>query len=258
MTSAATVLPVGTLYGDTLVNPPKPFCLEAHPGVVIDHTVSHTLVRLPESMPVCSSALLNGGYATVDQWLNLYVDKHTVTDESPTKTLQLYADQLGVTGSTLGMMTSAKMKSLRVLTLADGPVYFTAMVTSGLSNARRAGDAADISMAYTDAHSEEGTYCCGTINLFVMTNACLTPACHVEAIMIASEAKAACLQDMGVISPISRKTATGTGTDSLAIVGTKNGIPMEYIGKHLSCGEMLGRVVKEALSDTVRWELQFG
>jgi len=72
----------------------------------------------------------------------------------------------------------------------------------------------------------------------------------VECIMMATEAKSACLQNLGVKSPVSGEIATGTGTDSCAIAcGT--GPKVEYCGKHVLFGELLAKAVYKALKESL-------
>lgn len=110
------------------------------------------------------------------------------------------------------------------------------------------GDPADIK-SFGDSKLDPGT-----INIILGTNAKLSKAAMVEAIMIVSEAKAAVMQELNILSPVSGKIATGTGTDSVVIFnGCKKQI--NYCGKHVLFGEMIARVVsksiKESLNDIV-------
>jgi adenosylcobinamide hydrolase len=78
----------------------------------------------------------------------------------------------------------------------------------------------------------------------------------VEAIMIATEAKAAALQDAGIKSLVSHASATGTGTDAMIMACPKDGTPrIEFCGKHVLMGEVIGQLVIEAVTDSIRWEL---
>jgi adenosylcobinamide hydrolase len=79
----------------------------------------------------------------------------------------------------------------------------------------------------------------------------LTPAAMVETVMIATEAKAAAMQNLGVTSPVSRAVATGTGTDAVAVACRPGAQPMHYCGKHVLFGEILARLVIESLHASI-------
>ena len=105
------------------------------------------------------------------------------------------------------MMTSARMASFRSVHRSARGVEISVLVTAGISNARRAGDPAE-HRVFDEAEIKPGT-----INVIILTNAVLTQAAQVEAVMVATEAKTAVLQDIGATSPVTGKMATGTGTD---------------------------------------------
>ena len=78
----------------------------------------------------------------------------------------------------------------------------------------------------------------------------------IETTMIAAEAKAAALQAADVRSPVSGDVATGTGTDALAVAcPVSGGRPIQYCGKHVLFGELLGSAVIEAVTASIAWEL---
>jgi adenosylcobinamide amidohydrolase len=144
------------------------------------------------------------------------------------------------------------MDSFRLAQDTVQGVDVAVLVTSGLSNARRVGDLAEYRQM--SAAPEKA----GTINIIVLTSACLTDAAMVEVLMMVTEAKSAVLQEAGVLSPVSRKIATGTGTDSVAVVSGKGCEQVNFAGKHVLFGEVLGRLVVQALSSAVTWELENG
>ena len=59
------------------------------------------------------------------------------------------------------------------------------------------------------------------------------------------------LQELDIRSPISGELATGTGTDAIAVICGEQGERIDYCGKHTRLGEVLARLVIEALSDSV-------
>ena len=73
--------------------------------------------------------------------------------------------------------------------------------------------------------------------------------------MTTTEAKAAALQNLEIISPVSNKTATGTGTDSIAIAADPIAEKVQYCGKHVVFGEVLARLVIEAITSSIKGNL---
>ncbi len=165
--------------------------------------------------------------------------------EPPEITLENCCRQKGWSGVTVGMMTSAKMSSFRHVHRLNQNVVIAAVITAGVSNARRAGDRSEYRQFETEPSIS------GTINTIILTNATLTPAAHVEAVMVATEAKSAVLQALDITSPVSFKTATGTGTDAIAVVNGFEQPKITFGGKHTLFGEMLASVVITALSSSL-------
>jgi adenosylcobinamide amidohydrolase len=212
---------------------------------IIEHTPAHVHIRLSESRPVISSAAYNGGWMNAEHLLILNVAENFLGSKGPFEpladTFGNYCRQQGWPGVTMGMMTSARMTSFRKVRRSMQGVDITALVTAGLSNARRSGDPAE------HRTFDETGIKPGTINIIVLTNAILSPAAQVEAVMVGTESKAAVLQDIGATSPVTGKTATGTGTDAVAVVSGFTTPKVVFCGKHTLFGEMLASATMEAL-----------
>lgn len=206
------------------------------------HNSQYFLLRWPEPRPCLSSAVLNGGLCQAQQLLNLRVDGKPY-ECSPEASLQEYADTLQCRGSTVGMMTAASMNSLRErhATLNGEPL--SVYVSCGLDNARRAGDAAD--------WQEVNPLPVGTINIVLITSMTLSTATQAEVMMLLTEAKSAALQNLQIKSPVSGHIATGTGTDSCAVIGGF-GRDQRWFGKHTDVGEQVARMLIAALTDSIQ------
>ena len=211
----------------------------------LDHTQNHIHVEFCTPHQVISSAVLNGGIVQARHLVNLRVPKHWESREAPEVTLAKYCSDAGWSGTIVGMMTAASMDSFRMARESVQDIDVVVLVTSGLSNPRRGGDRAEYRKMATQ--SEER----GTINIIAMTSAILTGAAMVEALMIVTEAKSAALQDASIRSPVSNKIATGTGTDALAIVSGHGPETVRYCGKHVLIGEILGRLVTDAVTSSI-------
>ena len=230
----------------------KPREVSPVPGVFLERTADHIHLRLQEPRQVLSSAVLGGGWGQVSHLLNLKVaaDPGNGGQLTPQQALQDYASQHGWQGPLVGMMTAAAMGSLRMVRVEQADLELAVLVTSGLANARRAGDRAEY------RHLKAAVAEVGTINIVLLCSARLSPAAMVEASMMITEAKAAALQQRQILSPVSGQLATGTGTDAVAII---NGIGaldnssagvIEYCGKHTLLGEYLARATIAALTDS--------
>lgn len=217
-----------------------------------DHYVTIAYDRLVRSL---SSAVYNGGGAQIRRVLNLKVranpEELKLTElpqwDPPEKTLAEFIASRGWEGPAAGMMTSALMESYRFSLRQEewGGVF--CVLTAGVSNALAAGDDADF---HPQVCSEELPT--GTINIMLGTNLHLSNAALTEAIMVATEAKAAVLFSHGVRSIRSSVPATGTGTDSI-IVSSGNGQKVDFCGKHTRVGQLFGQTVTEALGSAVEY-----
>lgn len=215
----------------------------------VSHSDNHVHVEFSLPHQVLSSAVLNGGLIQADNIVNMKVPKSVVCPSSPQQTVLDYCEKANWHGVTVGMMTAASMDSFRLVKESAQGIDIAVLVTSGLSNPRRVGDRAEHRVMA--AESED----VGTINIIVLTSAKLTEAAMVEALLIITEAKSAALQDAEVLSPVSNTIATGTGTDSAAIVSGQGPEIVAYCGKHVLFGEMLGRMVTEAVASSIAWDM---
>jgi len=92
----------------------------------------------------------------------------------------------------------------------------------------------------------------GTINIILLPNMKLTPRAMTRAIISATEAKTAALQDLDIRSAYSASAnqATGTGTDNIIVVqGT--GIQVEIAGGHSKIGELIAKAVYKGVKEAI-------
>lgn len=216
---------------------------------IIEHTSEYMHIEFPNPRRVLSSAPHNGGLVNADHLLILRVMENFNGTKGPFEpladTFRNYCRRKEWSGAIVGMMTSARMASSRSVHRSARGVEISVLVTAGISNARRAGDPAEYRVFDEDRMKP------GTINIVILTNAILTQAAQVEAVMVVTEAKAAVLQDLSVTSPVTGKTATGTGTDAIAVVSGSASPEIRYCGKHTLFGEMLASATMDALSSSL-------
>jgi adenosylcobinamide amidohydrolase len=90
----------------------------------------------------------------------------------------------------------------------------------------------------------------GTINLIILTNRKLAPEAMARALVTATEAKTAALEDLDIRSSYSGKPATGTGTDNV-LVAEGSGVPAAMTGGHVKLGELMAKAVYAAVREAI-------
>jgi len=94
----------------------------------------------------------------------------------------------------------------------------------------------------------------GTINVILLTNATLSDGAMARAIITATEAKTAALQDLDVRSTSTpQNQATGTGTDNIIVVSRKGlGKALRLASGHTKIGELIGFSTKTAVAEALK------
>ncbi len=208
----------------------------------VEHTDRHLCLSWPEDRPCLSSAIFNGGYCQARRVLNMQVNGEAAI-QSPQDSLAEYAGRQGWSGTTIGLMTAASMESVCYQQTEIENEQLAVWLSVGLDNARRAGDKAD--------WWERAEPPVGTINIIMLTSLTLSAAVMAEMLMIVTEAKCAVLQELNILSPVSGKLATGTGTDATVIVAG-SGKSANWAGKHTRLGELTAAITMDALRESVQ------
>lgn len=193
------------------------------------------VVTLPTLYRVLSWAPLGGGFREARSILNHQVRTDEYPAEEPEPFLSALARRIEAPEPVVGLMTGVLMERLVRRVIRQQSLTLECFATVSVSNALAAGDPATY---------EERP---GTINIIVVTNHALTDAALVEAVGIITEAKTRALCETQVKSTASEHLATGTGTDCVAIACPTVRPAFRYCGKHTVLGELLGRVVHEAV-----------
>ena len=212
---------------------------------LINQTNDYIFIDLLKDRKVLSSAVANGGLVRTRYLINCRVDAVSGCNQPPERSIAQQCQLAAIPVNAVGMMTAASMNSFRRIRKQHQHIFVDALVTTGLDNARCAGDPAEY-RHIGDAPTQHGT-----INIFLITNANLSPAAMTEALMMVTESKATVFNQLGITSKVSEMTATGTGTDSTAIVNG-SGRYVAYCGKHVLMGEMIAKAVKEALTNSIQ------
>ncbi|MGO9120322.1 MAG: adenosylcobinamide amidohydrolase [Desulfomonilaceae bacterium] len=138
------------------------------------------------------------------------------------------------------LYTGAKIDNLSVQKMQHRDMIVYALVTAGVeANAIR-------------ASVDEGRfYEPGTVNVIILTNMQLTSRALTRAIISATEAKSAALQDLDIRSSYSPGyQATGTGTDEVMVVEGR-GKKVENAGGHSKLGELIAKAVCSGVKESI-------
>jgi len=207
------------------------------------------LVSLPQGHKTLTTSWLNGGYREdVRAVFNHMIPKgkhapKELEGGSVPAYLRIIAERLGVDPDTSsGLLTAANMDNVAIVTKSFRGVEVTAVMTAGIEvNGGRVGDPASY-------YQEDGShqFIQGTINMILIIGADLPEYAMARAIITASEAKAAALQQLMAPSRYSKGIATGSGTDMIAVVcdGTSS-LKLTDAGQHSKLGELIGKAVIE-------------
>lgn len=207
------------------------------------------IVDLGSRMRVLSSAPRGGGLRTTRYILNHQVAPNPSSNLEgkswghPSRYLKRLAGLLGVEPDCVGLMTAVPMTQLVSRREERGGLWVECYATVGVTNAVRAGERP----SHGDRPSIHGKP--GTINLIVVTNACLAVSALVGVVQVATEAKTGTLRDHAVPSWTGSPDATGTGTDAVVAACALRGCgPWHaYAGTHTDLGSMIGLVVSECV-----------
>lgn len=216
------------------------------------------IVRFPGKRCVLSTSWLNGGYredlTSVFNHqipLSLCNDSHLARFE-PVPYLRETASGRGIDPeTTAGLLTRAAMQNAAVITESFRDISVSAVVTAGVDvNGGRAGDPA----SYYECNGVVGPVG-GTINTILAINAAMPEYAMVRALITATEAKAAALQQVMAKSCYSSGIATGSGTDMSAIItNPESPVRLTDAGKHAKIGELIGRVLIRATQEALQRE----
>ncbi len=139
------------------------------------------------------------------------------------------------------LFTGANMDNLAVVKMSYREMTVYVLVTAGVcGNAVRMG-------------TDSGNYYePGTINMIVLTNMRLSPRAMTRAVISATEAKTAALEDLDIRSTDRPLTAaaTGTGTDNMIVVQGE-GTFIDNAGGHSKMGELIARAAYAGVREAI-------
>jgi iron complex transport system ATP-binding protein len=208
------------------------------PGITIHRKPEAIHVQSHELLTVLSSSFFGGGFRRVRHILNANVAEDYCSND-PAGDLREIAGRCGVHESFIGLLTAVPLHKARIVFAEDrGCLCAGALVTAGVGNATRAG-------VSPPCRSEPGT-----INIILLLDANLTRAAMVNAMITATEAKCAVLNEMDIRTP-EGELATGTSTDTVTVATTGHGTAHAYAGPATVLGWLIARAVRQSIRESL-------
>jgi adenosylcobinamide hydrolase len=193
-----------------------------------------------------NSSIWGGGFGTHRCIVNRQVHKSYMCDH-PREEMRAFLLNSGEEPEyTAGMLTAAYVSdvgfSAETLPLSNpfqegqNSLNVSSWVTVGLGNAARAGRTHNMDSLYP-----------GTINSIIVIDGTLSDSAMVNAVITATEAKTAALQDLQIKTKAEDAWATGTTTDAVVIAATQRGAEHAYAGTATKLGYLIGKTVYDAV-----------
>lgn len=203
-----------------------------------DHLLFHYQNQLFDTV---SSGVVNGGFSKSSHFINWKVPLDYQCGD-PMKQTEEQMENWGYPiKHTVGLQTAANIHRASVQEVDGDHFKLVCCVTVGLGNRARAGVPRQVFSSYD----------CGTINIFLFINGHLSQSAMVNAIITATEAKAAALQELEIVDE-NGEYATGTTTDSVVLASTQvKEMPMHlYAGTATTIGNAVGILVYKAICES--------
>jgi adenosylcobinamide amidohydrolase len=237
--------------------------LRENAGYRIHRSGRFLVTELLQPHLVLSTSVRNGGQTeTLRYLLNHQSCEATAHSERHDlihgKGLKGYHDQAcveaGLDPSLVALMgTAANMNYASLVAHQSEDLCVVAIVTAGVTgNAECAAD--PTSWSEGAAGFRKASPYEGTINTMVLLDRPLAANALAGAAMVATEAKGAALQRLAVRSRYSAEYATGTNTDQYCIACRRDGHPLTSASTGVRTGELIGRAVRDATLEALRWQ----
>ncbi|RIX51699.1 hypothetical protein D3P08_14850 [Paenibacillus nanensis] len=200
-------------------------------------------MKAPGELYTLSSAVLSGGFSRSSVFVNWKVPLHYDCSD-PVSDLLRQCRIWGYNPSeTVGLITAAKLTHASVIEKDGDKFRLICCTTAGTRNAAKAGSPRTTFSAYT----------AGTINTMLVIEGAMTMSAMVNAVMTATEAKAAALWELGIRDSGSGELATGTTSDAIVIGVSQTpiqGAVHAYAGTATTIGCAIGEAVYESVLES--------
>ncbi|WP_438431251.1 adenosylcobinamide amidohydrolase [Gorillibacterium sp. sgz500922] len=216
------------------------------PGLSIRLDGDCLLTEAPEPLDCLSSAVFRGGRNPARLIANWMVHKDYAGHDPEEDCRAMLAARGHNPQEAVALQTAAVLRRASVAEEAGDGFALCVCTTSGTRNAARAGWPRQTFPAYR----------AGTINTVILLRGAVSESARVGVFLTATEAKAAALQDAGILDPESGRAATGTTTDAtvLAVGSGQAGeaAPVHlYAGTATTLGDAVGRLVYSTLREAI-------
>jgi len=207
--------------------------------VEVQHKPPHLKVAFDGPQEVLSWAIVGGGRCQANSvvWREV-CNADLPTDLDPRAWYREHLHAVFGQEAMVGLLTSRRLHAYQDIGKSADGLAVRCVATVGLGNAVRAGDMAGMDRAV------------GTINILCWVSCPLSEEAMLEALALASEAKALGIREAEVPSIVSAAPASGTGTDCIVLASpsaSKEASPRIYAGKHTVVGHLVGAAVFEAV-----------
>jgi adenosylcobinamide hydrolase len=204
---------------------------------------SSVCVRSEQPLRVLSSAPVRGGWCEATDIVNRRVPADYCEPDPQRDTVRWLIRHGFEPEKAVALMTAARTEDAACVRVEGDGFCLAALVTAGVGNAVRAGNA---------GISDDDRWRPGTINTILLVDGHVTESAMAGALVTATEAKAAALQDLEVTDP-QGNVATGTSTDAVVIARLhRAGGPIHlYAGTVSPLGIAVARAVYDAVAEAV-------
>lgn len=204
----------------------------------------HLLLHSETPLLSMSSALWRGGQQTARYFINGKAPRNYRSDD-PEQELGIKLKEWGYPQEeSIGLLTAAVLANASIHEGRGDQFQLLCCATAGTGNGARAGRRQD---------TVYSAYRAGTINIIILIDGKLTPAAMINAVMTATEAKCAALQDAKICDG-EGEIITGTTTDSLILAARPLDTPggyHQFAGTATSIGQAIGRATYLSVREAV-------
>ncbi|WP_424765642.1 adenosylcobinamide amidohydrolase [Paenibacillus sp. sgz302251] len=214
-------------------------------GVSLRLLADRIEVSCTEPLYALSSAVHPGGFSYSNRIINWKVPLTYQCDDPVQDIVKKCSEWVCEPERTIGLITAAKLTHASVVECEGDRFKLLCCTTVGTRNAARAGLPRQTFPAYTP----------GTINTILLIDGQMTEAAMVNAVITATEAKTAALQQLGIVEMESGESATGTTTDAIVIGVSQNKhwhVVHAYAGAATTIGCAIGEAVYAAVLEATR------
>lgn len=214
-------------------------------------TVQPEMLMIEASQPltVLTSAIYGSNQLRTKRIINRHVDKSYAANE-PEKEIRDWLIQKNIPRQeTVVLLTAARVDQVSSRFVEEETFKLAVFITAGVGNAARAGEQYPVFL-------KDRKFTPHTINTVVLVDGLMTKPAMVNAVITATEAKAAALQDLKVKDACGN-IATGTTTDAILIASTQDGTrnyQHAYAGLSSPLGSAVGKAVYQAVKEAVLTE----